>query len=250
MELEQRPTNETLPSQTKKSTTADTAGTSSPQEAGSRCDRIRVLLTSMADQTNKVGDILEVAQTNEDHVALGYPSWTAYLAGEYAGRFADLSRAVRREVVGSLTAIGMSTRAIAPVVGVSRQQVATDRQVASSLPPGREDGDDVDHRVTGMDGKSYGVRRGRVVEPKKSRRPSLTDQYRAAIYELDKAVRRLEKLHADDRFAHHRDSFGHHRHLLLQLADKVILFANEVSGERADRVVVEMSSEGELGGAR
>ena len=99
-----------------------------PQNARHRRDRIKLLLTSMTEQTNKVVAILEEAQTNEDHLTLGYKSWTAYIAGEYAGLLADLNRAQRREVVGSLTAAGMSTRAIAGVVGTSQKTVVKDLQ--------------------------------------------------------------------------------------------------------------------------
>jgi hypothetical protein len=119
--------------------------TSLPEQgdASHRRDRIKLLLTSMTEQTSKVVAILEEAEANEDHLILGYKSWTAYIAGEYAGLLSDLKLAQRREVVGSLTAIGMSTRAIAGVVGTSHKTVVKDLQVqvVPEVPP-----DLVDHQ--------------------------------------------------------------------------------------------------------
>jgi hypothetical protein len=229
------------------------AGSVTALEARRRRDRIKLLLTSMAEQTNKVSIILEEAQTKGDHLTLGYASWPKYMVGEYAGELADLKMAQRREVVGSLTAIGMSTRAIAGVVGTSHKTVVKDLQVqvVPEVPPDPVDHQDgVDRRVTGLDGKSYTVPSRPVVEPKERRRPSLPDQYHTAIWKLDTAVRNLEKLHADDRFGRHLENFGNHHALLLELADKVGLFAIQVSADHADQVYVEMVAEGKLGGAR
>jgi hypothetical protein len=215
------------------------AGSVTATEACRRRDRIKLLLTSITEKANKLQAILQEARTNEDHLALGYASWTAYMAGEYAGLLAELTRANRREVVGSLTSAGMPTRAIAEIVGVDHSTVVRDqKQVVHPAPPDREHC--ADRRVTGLDGKLYSAPSRPVVEPRKPRRSSLPDQYRGAVFELEKAVRRLEKLHADDRFAGHRAALSHHHALLLELADKVGLFAIQVSGEHADQVYVEM----------
>jgi hypothetical protein len=179
------------------------AGPDIALEARRRRDDIKLLLTSMAEQTNNVVAILEQAQTHEDHLALGYKSWTGYIAGEYAGLLEDLNRAQRREVVGSLTSAGMPTRAIAEIVSVDHSTVVRDqKQVVHAAPPDRED--HVDRRVTGLDGKLYAVPNRPVVEPKKPRRGHCPDSYYNAIHDLDKVLRRIEKLHADDRFMANR----------------------------------------------
>lgn len=77
-----------------------------------------------------------------------------------------------------------------------------------------------------MDGKTYKATTKAVYEP---RRSSLPDQYRTAVYELDKAVRRLEKLHADDRFKTNRKTLSSYHGLLLEHEHKVGNFAIEVS---------------------
>jgi transposase len=78
-----------------------------------------------------------------------------------------LARGERQEMVQMLSAEGMSTRAIAPIVGASVGQVHADKQVfrtehVEAAP------------VQGMDGKSY-ARPEPAEAPKPKRRP-LTDQ--------------------------------------------------------------------------
>ena len=56
--------------------------------------------------------------------------------GQIVGtRGTPVSPEVRRPVVAQLSAAGMSTRAIAPVVGVGQANVARDLQVVQSAPP-------------------------------------------------------------------------------------------------------------------
>ena len=93
----------------------------------------------------------------------------------------------------------MSTRAIASVTGVSNATVSRDRAGVANQTP-----------VTGLDGKVY-VRRGRPTSegmqelaesvPAVRRRRPLPDAYRDALATLEKTLARLERLHADDRFA-------------------------------------------------
>jgi len=92
------------------------AGPDIAHEARQRRDRIKLLLTSMAEQTNKVVAILEQAQTNEDHLALGHKSWTAYIAGEYAGLLEDLNRAAS-QLSRIETILDRILRNLAPLAG-------------------------------------------------------------------------------------------------------------------------------------
>lgn len=64
----------------------------------------------------------------------------------------------RRPVVAQLSAAGMSTRAIAPVVGVSDMQVRRDRQVRPDVAPAPADSTSAlpeAPAVVGLDGKTY-----------------------------------------------------------------------------------------------
>ena len=79
-----------------------------------------------------------------------------------------LERDARQELVAELAAEGMSTRAIAPIVGVTHKTIVKDLQVVPEVPPEPQtmmrvnpttgEVEDVPARhVTGMDGKEYAV---------------------------------------------------------------------------------------------
>lgn len=97
-----------------------------------RAERITLRLDAIADNYRAVLPMIREAIEKRDDVALGYASPGAYVSDRFGQALAGLGLDVRRAVVGELTAAGMSTRAIAPVVGVSKSQVATDIQVSST----------------------------------------------------------------------------------------------------------------------
>lgn len=224
-------------------------------EAERLTDRIRYTAMSVRDGVEKLQQLVTEAQEGQAHLALGYPSWTAYIAdvmGEDPLRLRD--REERREVVSWLAGQGMSTRAIAPVVGVDQKTVSNDlrspREENSSpaspaapdeptfdptpsWDPVGEDGvvdlsdptqDDVlwdapePRTVTGMDGKTYP--RPEPKEPAKPRRRPLPDQFFDAAYDAGKAIERLERLVGDDRLAKNKEQIAlAHKNDLLRLAD-------------------------------
>ncbi len=103
-------------------------------EARRITERIRTALdrfsTSWADLAERVGEAYE----RRADLALGYGSWAEYASAEFKPA-EGLAASVRQQVVGLLSAQGMSTRAIAPVVGVSNFTVSKDRQVLGDLTP-------------------------------------------------------------------------------------------------------------------
>jgi len=105
-------------------------------DAGRRRDRIKLLLSAMTTTTEKIADLLDAAQAEQDHVALGYASWPAYVAGEFADALAGLSTAARRPAVAALAEGGLSSRAIAEIAGVDQSTVVRDRQVMQNASPG------------------------------------------------------------------------------------------------------------------
>jgi len=196
---------------------APTAVAGSQTDASCRRDRIKLLIGSMTTTAAKLGDLLDAARAASDHAALGYASWTAYIAGEFSDSLAGLNTALRREVVGTLTETGMSSRTIAEVTGVSHSTVVRDhRQVVHDAPPAPDgprpasefkamvaEVDASSRRVTGRDGKSYSATPS---APRPRRRPPLPDSYGTTVRDLGKLVDRLERLHADDRFKVNRDT--------------------------------------------
>lgn len=89
-------------------------------------DRIRLLAETVAEQMDKMAGLIDEARIGSAWLALGYRSWTEYVSTEFANVLPRLDREPRREFVRELATRGMSTRAIAPIVGVHHDTVATD----------------------------------------------------------------------------------------------------------------------------
>lgn len=204
-----------------------------------RAERIRLRLDAIADNYTAVLPMIRQAIEMRDDVALGYRSVGDYVADRFGGALTNLGIEVRRAVVGELTAAGMSLRTIADTVGVSKSQVATDRQVSSaghlSAPAPAIDPE------TGEVGPDYpeptptagvqtaateGAPGGRVErdqgaspapaplppvigrdgktytrpEPTTPKRRPLTDAFWTAAYDLGKKAEALHRLTEDDRF--------------------------------------------------
>ncbi|GAB2970069.1 hypothetical protein [Nocardioides montaniterrae] len=95
-----------------------------------RAERINLRLDAIADNYAAVMPMIREALEKRDDLALGYRSPGEYVADRFGGSLQRLGVEVRREVVRELTAAGMSTRAIAPVVGASFKTVARDLESA------------------------------------------------------------------------------------------------------------------------
>lgn len=163
-------------------------------------ERIRLNVVAVRDGVEKLQALLEEAKEGNVHVALGYPSWPAYVADVMGDEPLRLSRDDRREIVDYLTGEGMSTRAIGHALGVNNATVKRDRDagVAFATPAAdqhvypqnaptavnRSTGEVIDAEaikdtrpaavvapktVTGLDGKAY-------TDGRKYTRPALTPQ--------------------------------------------------------------------------
>lgn len=106
--------------------TGEITETMSADDARRLTERIRIAATNYTDAKAKVLQLVDEAKAGAAHVALGYASWTAYLSDVLSDEPLRLARDERRELVTRLADEGMSTRAIAPIVGVSKSQVASD----------------------------------------------------------------------------------------------------------------------------
>lgn len=87
--------------------------------------RIRLLVATIDNNLAKLHGLVEEAKHGEIHKALGFASWTAYLADAFQVQI-RIDRHKRRELVGYLSGEGMSQRAIASVVGVDQKTVSND----------------------------------------------------------------------------------------------------------------------------
>jgi len=236
-------------------------------DASRRRDRIKLLLGSITETTEKLADLIEAARDGEDHVVLGFASWTAYVAAEFSGLLTGLGTADRRVAVHALSESGMPTRAIAEVAGISQSTAARDVRLSHDDSPvegeaagetfvladGFEIAVSTDElamadmsddefevalsaareqdnlsrsnvvrllgpRVTGVDGRSYPQQ----APPRTPRRRPLPDAYADAVYDVGKALERLERLYDDDRFPAHRDVLaGQHRFTMQTSKDRL-----------------------------
>ena len=199
-------------------------------EARRITERIRAALDRVATGWADLAERITEAYQRRADLALGYASWADYAAAELRPS-EGIAAEVRRELVGMLSAQGMSTRAIAPTVGVQHSAVAKDLRRAGvsngHTSPEPAEGIDIvtgevipvifpatdvsgreaetttePVKVTGLDGKSYS--RPEPGPREQIRRP-LRDGFRDAALDLDKIVSRFERLVADDRYPRNRD---------------------------------------------
>jgi len=108
-------------------------------EARRLTERIRVALDRVANGWADLAARVAEAYERRADLALGYDSWEAYASAELRPS-EGIAAEVRRELVGLLSARGMSTRAIAPTVGVSNKTISLDRRdVLPEVTPERID---------------------------------------------------------------------------------------------------------------
>jgi len=180
--------------------------------AAQRLDqKIRLLSGTAADDLAKLRDLLAEAKNGQIHVALGFQSWTAYVADALDGLLRVDSH-IRKEIVAMMAGEGMSERAIAVAVGVSQKTVNRDLDDVSH-------GDSPDaalpDKVVGVDGKQYP--RNPKPDPMADvpkRRNRFTDDIGKACGDMqstaDRIVRHnkaIDALRADDRYAQYRAEF-------------------------------------------
>lgn len=197
--------------------TADIVTTVTEAEAQRLTARITLMAGTLREGFEKLHALVAEAKAGNVHVVLGYPSWTAYLADVLGKEPMRLAADERRELVAYLSGEGMSTRAIAPIVGVSVGQVHADRTAGvqslntSALAVDTTTGEITEAApapapVVGLDGKSYPTppQRRPVAPDDRQRRQPIHEQARNAGWELDKVIERLARIAADDRLPANR----------------------------------------------
>jgi len=150
-----------------------------------RAERITLRLDAIAENYARVLPLIREAIEKRDDIALGYRSPGEYVSDRFGQSLAGLGVEVRRAVVGELTEAGLSTRAIAPVVGTSHMTVKADRDAgvkpftpAPQAPPAvlpETKGQGVDqHKATGEDSPTVGESMTQDGEDFGNPRPAIT----------------------------------------------------------------------------
>lgn len=108
------------------------------EAAQRRAERIRFHATNANEAMQSLLKLIAQAQELEDHVTLGYASWTAYVADVFGNEPMRLAGEVRRALSPQLSETGMSNRAIASVLGVSEGTIRNDLAGAQNYAPAPE----------------------------------------------------------------------------------------------------------------
>lgn len=171
--------------------------------------RIADKLDGIADNIEQVMPLIREALTRKAWIPLGYSGASAYVSERFAGAFQRLPTPMRRPIVAELSSAGMSTRAIAPVVGIDRTNVTRDLQVVQSAPPepapanvNTETGEIYDEPVktVGMDGKQYSR-----PEPQKPRAEATTSQFTSAIADLNRVLDKFHRIASSSNFDRNKE---------------------------------------------
>lgn len=180
-------------------------------EAERLTERLRIAVVNYADARQKVQALIERAQAGRAWEVLGFQSWTAYVSEVLGEQPMRLPREERREMIAMLSSTGMSTRAIAPVVGTTRETVrrdiaaATDTNVSVDEVPAET--------VTGLNGKTYQrpVRDLPAPTPAtdtttaQPRRTPITESFFNATVDIHTKTETLTRLVTDERFPRNRE---------------------------------------------
>lgn len=103
-------------------------------------------------------DYIALAYKGRAFVALGYPTWDAYVDARFGDFRIAVPREHRQQAVAALAGVRMSVRAIASLLGVGVGTVHREMMLLSGVPDGTPDQEDQSPTL-GMDGKQYPRRR-------------------------------------------------------------------------------------------
>ena len=220
----------------------------SVEEARRITERLRTKVLHIREQMDGLGELIARAKTGQVWQVLGYKSWTAYVAEVMGEQPMRLPREQRRELVSYLAGEGMSTRAIAPVIGTDQSTVVRDVQATdanasveqpqsgsaeiaapeelySSAPAPIRPATVVslDGRIRPASQPAPAVDRqtGEITPtaPSVPRRKPWRDLADVALLKLDAAIAAVEAAVSDDRFTTHKNEAVKFRHGLAQTKD-------------------------------
>ena len=181
-----------------------------------RAERIRLTATSFMEARDKMSNLLVEAQREGDHETMGYRSWPEYIAALFSDTpLMRLSRDERKVIVADLAEQGMSSRAIAPVVGASRDTVQKDiRSSGRNLP-------DAPRTVKSIDGieRTFQPRpaatpatadhdTGENADDRKPKAEAITAQFNSAVVDLNRLMDRLHRITEQDAYTRNADKIA------------------------------------------
>lgn len=194
-------------------------------EAHKVTEDIRHTAKSFTEYRARLMDAVDKAKAGNAHLALGYASWTAYLSEVLGEEPMRLARAERQDMVRMLSDEGMSTRAIAPIVGSSFKTVANDRGAGvqnytpetapanvntttgeirsdfqSSMAQVEREVVAQSQAIQGMDGKTYSR-----PESPKPRAEAVASQFTSAVADLNRVLDKFHRIASSDNFDRNKE---------------------------------------------
>lgn len=237
-------------------------------EARRLTERIRVALDRVSTAWADLAERITEAYQRRADLALGYRSWAEYAEAELKPSGA-IAAEVRRELVAMLSAQGMGSRSIAPVVGITDRGVrkAIAAQVGTEFPPDPErinpatgevvpaptykptdvtdwtpqEIDDLieadEREVEAWQASTIPAPKvtgldGKTYprpEPKTPPRRPLRDGFRDASLDLDKLVRRFESLAGDDRLPRNKNEVARYANDLTRAINALQRVADQLT---------------------
>ena len=110
-------------------------------------------------------DYIALAYKGRAFVALGYPTWDAYVDARFGDFRIAVPREHRQQAVAALAGVRMSIRAIAGLLGVGVGTVHREMVSLSGVPDGTPDRAGQSASTVGTDGKQYPRRRRPTAAP-------------------------------------------------------------------------------------
>lgn len=171
--------------------------------------RIRQASARVIDNTAMLLNLLDEAAAGQIHVALGFPSWTAWVKD--AVQISPTDEVERKSLVSLMNGKGMSQRAIASVLDVNQATVSRD---LSECEGDAEREGDAPASTEGLDGKIYTKREKKQepleveeVEPVEKQQPVSAD-FKEEMYMLANSVSSFQDILADERFPKARNTIA------------------------------------------
>ena len=179
--------------------------------------KITTAVGTVGNSMEKLFALVTEAKDGKIHVALGFPSWTAYFADRVAAPMNAIGE--RKEVAAMLHDEGMSNRAIGAVLGVSHATASNDVKTvkAEREKKAAAEGKTVaakPGKTVGKDGKEY-TRKPAVKKPVPQPKPKKSDaeiRLDISIADAENVVddiatlaASLENLYAADDYVHGSD---------------------------------------------
>jgi transcriptional regulator with XRE-family HTH domain len=157
--------------------------------------KIRSCSDKVTNNFNTLLELLGQAFEGQIHVALGLPSWTAYVKDAADIQVDD--RYERKELAKLMSGKGMSQRAIAGALGYSQKTI--DRDLEDEVVEG--------DTVETLDGKTA-PRHKEKPAPEPAKQASVAEDFRNEVYQLQNDLEAFKEILEDERFAKARVRLG------------------------------------------